>query len=100
MIKQKISINGYWNVIVLYNAPLGYEDVGFTHTDFEKKRSIIGISKAKSKGELINTIVHEAKHLQSHICRYYNVSEDSEEAAYLIGYIVQKMYSYFNKGLV
>jgi len=36
----------------------------------------------------MNTIVHEAKHVQSHICEYYNVPEDSEEAAYLIGYIV------------
>jgi hypothetical protein len=43
----------------------------------------------------MNTIVHEAKHVQSHICRYYNVEEDSEEAAYLIGYIVQNMHKVF-----
>ena len=28
------------------------------------------------------------------VCRYYNVDEDSEEAAYLIGYIAQKMHKY------
>ena len=48
-----------------------------------------------SQEQLMNTIVHEAKHVQSHICRYYNVEEDSEEAAYLIGYIVQKMHRVF-----
>lgn len=41
------------------------------------------------------TKVHEAKHVQSHICEYYNVPEDGEQAAYLIGYIVQKMHRVF-----
>ena len=42
-----------------------------------------------------NTIVHEAKHVQSHICMYYGVDEDTEDAAYLIGYIIMKMYDGF-----
>lgn len=62
-------------------------------------RSIVGISPTTSKEQLLNTIVHEAKHVQSHICRYYNVTEDSENAAYLIGYIIQKMYKGFKKYL-
>lgn len=41
------------------------------------------------------SLVHEAKHVQSHICKYYHVEEDSEQAAYLIGYIVQKMHDFF-----
>lgn len=93
--RQDIDINGYWKIIVIYNAYLGDTDVGFTQTDFNKRRSIVGISKTTSKEQLINTIVHEAKHVQSHICRYYNVSEGSEAAAYLIGYITQQMYKVF-----
>lgn len=93
--RQDIDIEGYWKIIVIYNAYLGDTDVGFTQTDFNKRRSIVGISKTTSKGQLINTIVHEAKHVQSHICMYYNVSEDSEAAAYLIGYITQQMYKVF-----
>lgn len=93
--RQDIDIEGYWKIIVIYNAYLGDTDVGFTQTDFNKRRSIVGISKTTSKEQLINTIVHEAKHVQSHICRYYNVSEDSEAAAYLIGYITQQMYKAF-----
>lgn len=95
MIRQDISIDGYWKIIVVYNAFLGSKDTGFTHTDFNKKRSIVGISKTTSKAQLMNTIVHEAKHVQSHICEYYNVNENSEKAAYLIGYIVQQMYNVF-----
>lgn len=95
MIRQDISVNGYWDIIVCYDVYLGQDNGGFTHTDFRKKLSIVGIGKVNSKKQLINTIVHEAKHIQSHICKYYNVPEDGEQAAYLIGYIVMKMYKCF-----
>ena len=95
MIRQDIDINGYWDIIILYNAFLGQNDTGFTYTDFSKRRSIVGISPTSSQEQFMNTIVHEAKHVQSHICRYYGVDEASEEAAYLIGYIVQRMHRVF-----
>lgn len=99
MIRQDIDINGYWTIIILYNVYLGDEDTGFTHTDFNKRRSIVGISDFSSKEQFFNTLIHEAKHVQSHICRYYDVKENSEDAAYLIGYIVQKMYKSFKNFL-
>ena len=95
MIRQDIDINGYWDLIVVYDVYLGKKNTGFTYTDFSKKKSIIGISEVTSKEQFFNTLVHEAKHAQSHICKYYDVEEDSEDAAYLIGYIVQKMYRVF-----
>lgn len=97
MIRQDIDINGYWYVIVLYGAYLGEYNTGFTYTDYKRKRSIVGISDATSNSQLLNTITHEVKHLQSHICNYYNIKEDSEEAAYLTGYIIQMMYKVFGK---
>lgn len=95
MIRQDIDVEGYWKIIVIYDAYLGSLDTGFTHTDFNKKRSIVGIAPTSSQEEFMNTLVHEAKHVQSHICKYYNVEEDSEQAAYLIGYIIQKMHRVF-----
>ena len=95
MIRQDINIADYWKVIVVYNVYLGQKNTGFTYTDFTKCKSIIGISKTTSQEQFFNTIVHEAKHVQSHICKYYNVKEDSEDAAYLIGYIVQQMHKCF-----
>ncbi len=95
MIRQDIDVEGYWKIIVVYNALLGRKDVGFTYTDPSKKTSIVGIAATSSQEEFLNTIVHEAKHVQSHICEYYNVPEDGEQAAYLIGYIVQKMHRVF-----
>lgn len=100
MIRQDIDIDGYWKVIVVYCAKLGQLNSGFTHTDFDKKRSIVGIGKTDSKEQFMNTIVHEAKHVQSNICEYYEVPEDGEQAAYLIGYLVMRMYRCFKNMLV
>ena len=93
--RQDIDIDGYWHIIVVYNVFLGQDNAGFTHTDFSKRLSIVGIGMTTSKKQFINTISHEAKHIQSHICQYYQVSEDSEDAAYLLGYIMMKMYEVF-----
>ena len=99
MIRQDIDVAGYWKIIVIYDALLGTKDSGFTYTDFHSKRSVVGISSTSTQEQFLNTIVHEAKHVQSHICKYYNVDEDSEDAAYLIGYIVQKMHRVFTNML-
>lgn len=97
MIRQDINIEGYWRIIVCYDVELGELNGGFTQTDFNKRLSIVGIGKVSSTRQLINTIVHEAKHIQSHICNYYKVPEDGEQAAYLIGYIVMKMFNVFER---
>ena len=97
MIRQDIDINGYWRVIVLYNIELEKGIYGYTQTDFEKRQSIVAIGKTYSAENFFNTIIHEAKHVQSHICKYYNVREDGEQAAYLIGYLTMKMFKVFRK---
>ena len=97
MIRQDIRIENYWDIIVIYNVYLGEKNSGFTHTNFNERLSIVAIGKADSKKQFLNTIVHEAKHVQSHICMYYDIPEDGEDAAYLIGYIVMEMYKIFNK---
>lgn len=43
----------------------------------------------------MNTIAHEIKHVQSHVCAYYSVPEDGESAAYLTGYLTMKMFEVF-----
>lgn len=96
MIRQDINIDNYWKVIVLYNICLGNNlNTGFTHSNFSKKTSIVGISKTTNQEQFFNTLVHEAKHVQSHICKYYGVPENSENAAYLIGYLIQRMHRVF-----
>ena len=68
------------------------ENVGFTYTNMFKQESIIQVSKWTNKLQLVNTISHEARHLQQHISNYYKVNENSEDVCYLLAYIVQKIY--------
>ena len=120
MIKSVIDVAGHWSIVLFVNvdydkfdiieaeltnilAPISvidkiYDKIsykynsGVTFTNSYYKTSIVCINKATSKEELINTITHEADHVQDDICKYYDVPLDSEQAAYLIGYLVGKMY--------
>ena len=120
MIKSTIDVAGYWSIVLfvdvdydnfdiiessltnilapisvideIYNK-ISYEfNSGVTFTNPSVRTSVVCINKTTSKEELINTISHEADHIQDAICKYYDVSLDSEQAAYLIGYLIGKMY--------
>ena len=120
MIKSTIDVAGYWSIVLFVDvdydnfnviesaltdilAPISiideiydkisYEyDSGVTFSNPDYRTSVVCINKATSREELINTISHEDDHIQDVICNYYNVPLDSEQAAYLIGYLVGKMY--------
>ena len=120
MAAQYIQLPGKtWNILVYYNVSrydfvevedslrqidcpkedirkafkvLRNKNTGFTFSNTDYKMSIVCIGKATNTSQFVSTVIHESKHVQSHICRYYGVSERSEDAAYLIGYIVRMMY--------
>ena len=87
-----IDVDGYWTIELVYDVVLDDTIEGFTKTDMKNRRSIVVLSNTYSLNNFINTIVHEAKHVQSHICEYYNVPENGEQAAYLIAYIVTEIF--------
>lgn len=119
MFAQYIQLRG-WNVLVYYNVePQDFVEIedslrqidcpnkdirsafkvlskskntGFTFSNSDYKMSIVCISQTTSASEFVSTAVHEAKHVQSHICQFYKIDEHGEEAAYLIGHLVRKMY--------
>ena len=77
----------------IYNK-IGYKyDCGFTYSSIDDRVSVVGINQTTSREELINTMSHEADHVQTTICKYYGIDLDSETAAYLIGYLVEVFYS-------
>lgn len=120
MTKCVIDVDGYWTVILFINTDydnferirqvlediecpdkiinniynkIAYKlDSGVTFTKSNLRTSVVCINEASSREELINTISHEADHVQAHICKYYDISLDSEDAAYLIGYLVSRFY--------
>lgn len=73
------------------------KNTGFTYTNTDYKMTFVCIGRSTNISQFVNTVVHEAKHVQSHICQYYGIDETSETAAYLIGYLVQRMYKMVGK---
>lgn len=67
-------------------------NTGLTFSNIDHRTSFVCVSDTTELPQMVNTIVHEIKHLQTHICGYYDVSEHGEQAAYLTGYIAQKIY--------
>lgn len=124
MAAQYIQLKQGWNVLIYYNVDeydyveiedslmqldcptqdidrafevLTKRNTGFTFSNTDYRMSVVCISRATNIEQFVNTAIHEAKHVQSHICSYYKIDEDSETAAYLMGYLVQRMYRYFAK---
>lgn len=127
MIAQRFYLDKYkWSVVILYNVgqndvefvqdnlskicddkqkikdstryiKRGDLNTGFIYSNLDIKISLIVIGKATSNKEFLNTIVHEANHLQSHIATVYNLDEKGEEVCYLIGEVVEQMYNVFRK---
>lgn len=57
----------------------------------ELKMSAIFISHATSTSQWWDTAVHELKHVADAIVDYYGVDWDSEDSAYLTGYLVKEL---------
>lgn len=83
--KFNSSENSIENTIDIMNSI----NSGITNSKFGNRTSIVGISDVTSIAQWFDTLTHELKHVQSHICEYYGISERSEEAAYLIGYLMR-----------
>lgn len=76
---------------------LEHRNTGFTYTNTEYRMSVVCVGWATSAAQFASTVVHEIKHVQSHICQYYGISESGETAAYLIGYIAKRIHKMLMK---
>ena len=117
MIQDYKDIGGYWGVVFCYGYDeRDYEEIeeilytfgldtdnarrsidilsdpntGMTVSLPKLKMSVVFISRATSREQWVDTIMHEADHLQASILDYYGIRQGSEEAAYLQGYIARK----------
>lgn len=65
---------------------------GITYSNLYLKTSILIIGECKSDLQLINTMCHEARHLQQHIALDKHLNENQEQVCYIIGEICEKIY--------
>lgn len=76
---------------------LSEPNTGMTISRFDIRMSVMFISYATSEKQWYNTIFHECKHVADAILDYYDVKYDSEEAAYLTGFIAEKIIDLFGE---
>lgn len=67
-------------------------DSGLTYSNFRKRESVLVVALASSAEQFHRALMHEARHLQSHIASVYGINEKSEEVCYLLDDIVGKMH--------
>lgn len=78
------SINRSLNVLSTFNS-------GMTVSSDDLRMSAMFIGRATSKGQFLNTIVHETAHTASAITTFYNKPCSGEDFAYLSGFIFQRI---------
>ena len=64
-------------------------NTGLTFSSQNLRMSVMCIGEATDDEQWWDTLDHEIDHLQGAILRYYGVEHDTEEAAYLQGYIMR-----------
>jgi len=57
---------------------------GFTFSNFNRRCSVVVVALASSSKQFHRCLVHELRHLQSHIASTDNIDEKSEQVCYLL----------------
>ena len=125
MIRQQINIEGYWKVIVYYDADSdflpsvskdlrrigfsqdGVEDIirqleegdvkGVTCSNGAFHTSIVIFNRHDDRYDYLNSLVHEAEHVKQAMLKTYMIEDEGEPPAYTIGYLVQRMWEVFKE---
>ena len=61
---------------------------GFTFSNYRMRRSVVVVALASSAEQFHRCLIHEFRHLQSHIASADDISEKSEQVCYLLDQIV------------
>lgn len=75
----------------MYNFEL---DSGITYSDPVERESVMVIALTSNSKEFANSLQHEQRHLERHICQALGIDPYSEDASYLAGEINASMFSH------
>jgi hypothetical protein len=81
---SKLVINNSLNILSTFNS-------GMTISNDDLKMSAVFIGKSTSNGQFWNTVSHECAHVVDAISRYYKVGCETEDRAYLQGFLFQRI---------
>lgn len=67
---------------------------GVTYSNRNVRSSVVVIGRTSSAAQCADTIGHEQKHLEVHICDALGIDPYGEESAYLAGELCGKMFAF------
>lgn len=70
---------------------LSEPNTGMSVSREDVRMSVVFISQATSESQFWDTALHEISHCVTHIIDYYGVGYDTEEAAYLTGFLMRTL---------
>ena len=70
----------------------GNLNTGMTYTNYGRRLTLISIGRATSPLQLLNTLQHEQRHLETHIATACHLDPFGEEICYLAGYVAEKTF--------
>ena len=118
MINKYIDIDGYWGILLFCDFDmldwdnmdavmrsfgmkrkdinrairiLSIPNTGMTISNDDFKMSAVFIGDTTSNSQFWNTVIHELKHCQDAILKYYGERLDGEPSAYTMGYLIQRV---------
>lgn len=74
------------------NLSAGDLDTGLCYSNYNLRKSVMVVGKASSPAEFFNSLVHENRHLTSHIAKTFNLPSTGEDVAYIAGNISREIY--------
>lgn len=74
------------------NISSGEINTGLCYSNYELHKSVMVIGMASDAAELFNSLLHEFKHLSSHMAKACGLEDTGEEIAYATGELAHDMW--------
>lgn len=85
---KRIGCDGEYMRSAYINLSENKLNSGLTYTSYIMRETVLVVALSSSAKEFHKALMHEIRHLQSHIATAYNIDEKSEEVCYLLDDIV------------
>lgn len=90
---RRIGCNGEYMQMAKKNLRENKLNSGLTYSNYAMRETVMVVALASSAKDFHQALMHEVRHLQSHIATAYEIDEKSEEVCYLLDDIVGEIHS-------
>lgn len=90
---KRIGCDGEYIKTACSNLKANKLNSGLTYSNYGLRETVLVVALASSSKDFHRALMHEVRHLQSHVATAYNIDEKGEEVCYLLDDIVGEIHS-------